>query len=297
MARCLSRGGRGQDGKPMHSIERYDPASQKFYLVGDMVKSRSGPVLTVIDDQRVLVTGGPFDAEIIEVPGAVDEKHPVRVLESKLRYRHDEHVCVRTLGGEIVIVGGRTSGIEHFDGASETFYASKARLPRVLDDFVALLLYDGRILLAGGQDIYTMQSVNTIFIYDAVKQELTAGPTFVATAEGVAQPGAADMKAVDLYEGDAEKWGRYIFLAGGEYDPGKGGKGGDVILDSAFIYNAVDNTIVSVGPMNYQHDEFAAASLPVDVNGDRRALIVGGYGPHDKVEAFCEIFSVRIPWD
>ena len=96
---------------------------------------------------------------------------------------------------------------------------------------------------------------------------------------------------MDLYAYDEEKRGRYFLLCGGEYDPGMNA-GNDIILDSAWVYNATNNSLTDVGPMINAHDEFAAVPLG-EQSGFVRALIIAGYGRGDSYQANCEIYLAK----
>jgi hypothetical protein len=101
------------------------------------------------------------------------------------------------------------------------------------------------------------------------------------------------MCAVDLFTGDGNRGGRYFLICGGEDDPGTG-SGPDVILDSAWVYDAPKGDLINVGPMKGGHDDFAAVYLPPAASS-ARALIIAGHGPGDSFSADCEIFSWKHP--
>ena len=276
----------------MASIELYDPTGDTFRLVATMAQPRSKPRLNLLNPGRVLITGQTTAAEIFESDPNSPTGYAVRPAKTKCHFRHDEHASVNLPDGRILFVGGRTSGFEVFDPETETFHRLKARLPTVIDDQAVALLHNGNVLLAGGQQVYTNRAIDQTWIYDPSADLLTLGPQLTPTADGQSQPGAADMVAVDLFGGDPARCGRYILLAGGEFDPGKGEEP-DIILDSAWVYDAMSNRLISVGPMSYPHDDFAAVALPVQ-QGNARALIIAGHSTSDSFQANCEIFTWRL---
>lgn len=285
-------GGVGQDKKAMSSVELYDPAVDEFRLIGNMAKPRSKPQLNLLPGGRVLITGKRKTAEIIEPMPTSDTGYVIRTAKGKCHFRHTEHAAVTLSDGSVLLVGGRSRQLERFDPNSEIFHPLNARLPTVLDDQAAALLYNGKVLLAGGQQVYSNMSISQSWIYDPEADVLTDVPELSATSLGVVQGGAADMVAVDLFGNDPARRGRYILLAGGEFDPGHGGDP-DIILDSAWVYDAVQNRLISVGPMLDPHDELAAAPLP-PVGGQARALIIAGFNVGDSFQANCEVFTWQL---
>jgi len=283
--KVLIVGGRGQDRKRMRSVEIFDPGTEMFELVGFMAVPRSRACLNLLPASKVLITGGHKTAEIVEPSPESPCGYCIRELTEKTVFRHDDHTATTLADGAVLLAAGRTKAIERFDPVSETFTACKAKLPSVLDDQAAFLLYDGKVFLAGGQEIYSNKSVGQTWIYDPEADTLTEGPKLHSSAAGADFAGAADLMGVDLFAYDRQRRGRYIFICGGEYDPGKDKE--DVVLDSAAIYDAVGNRLIDVGPMLYGHDEFAIAALPVE-DGRVRVLIMAGYGPGDSFQTNCE---------
>jgi hypothetical protein len=290
--KVLIAGGWGQDRKPMASIELFDPRIEQFCLIGKMSAPRSWPVLNLLQNGNVLVSGGTRHCEIIEPDPNQPDHYRVRVLAGRTSTLHDEHPGIRLVDGSVLLIGGRGPGFDLFDPVTETFQKCQARLPGVFDDMAAALLYDGNVLIAGGQEVYRSESTAQTWLYDPVGDRLAEGRKLNPTAQGRPQPGAADMMIVDLFAGDDTRWGRTFLLCGGEYDPGKKTDQPDVILDSAFVYDAVQNRWTDVGPMNAVHDEFAAVKLAAP-SGRARILIIGGYGSDDTFHGDCEIFHYR----
>ena len=191
--------------------------------------------------------------------------------------------------GSVLLVGGRVTILDRFDPCTETFTRCKARLPVVLDDQAAALLYDGTVLLAGGQEVYSNRCISETWIYDPEADTLAVGPGLSASSKGQPQPGSADLAGVDLFAHDPQRRGRYVLLCGGEYDPGRGDEP-DIVLDFAQVYDAANRRLIDVGPMGSGHDDFAAVALtgPADL---ATALIIGGYVDGDVFASHCEIFT------
>jgi len=292
-------GGRGQDGNPMRSIELFNPSDETCTLIGQMAIARLRPCLNLIspapsqpDHFQVLITGNSRRAELIEPDPNRPDAYTIRPTRSQSLANHTDHTTVTLKDGRVLIIAGRSNAIEIYDPADESFHLCRSRLPAALDDQAAALLYDSRVFIAGGQFIYNNTCTNRTWLFDPLADTLTAGPVLKPTSQTQIQPGAADLAAIDLFEYDLTRRGRYILLCGGENDPGKGNSP-DIVLDSAWVFDAQRGIFLDVGPMLYGHDDFAAALLPA-ANGLARVLIIAGFGQSDTFQANCELFSCRL---
>jgi hypothetical protein len=301
--KVLLAGGLGQSKEPLHSIELFDPQTGMCSLLPSMQIAREHPRLNLLPDGRVLITGSETQAEILAPSDTAACGYVIRFSKGKSYTKHTDHVAISLSdgSGDVMLFGGRTTTIERFDCRTETFSLSRARLPKVLDDQAAAVLYDGRILLAGGQEVWNNLCISDTWLYNPADDSLIAGPLLKPTAKtadgkipgGNRQlRGASDVAAVDLFGYDAQKRGRYILLCGGEDDPGKNGS--DRVLDFAMVYDAEHGKLIEVGPMLSGHDDFEAVLLkPVDTNAAAQVLIIAGYGMGDVCHGRCELFSWR----
>ena len=289
--KVIIAGGIGQDKNPVAALELFDPASEQSTLIGKISSPCLQPCLNLLPGgDSVMITGNTRRPEIIK---KTESGYTVRPTKGICSAKHTNHAAVTLNNGSIILLGGRTKMIERFDPRTELFSASKARLPQLIDDQAAILLFNGKILLAGGQEIYSNQCLAQTWLYDPLKDTLSLGPVLNATAQKKRQPGASDIMAVDLFAGDPRRQGRTILLCGGEYDPGRDNHTPDVTLDSAWIYNAQTRQLTNVGPMLHPHDDFAAAYLPAQ-SDYARALIIAGHGPNDSFQSNCEVFHWRV---
>lgn len=283
----LIAGGLGPDSHPIDSLELYHSDTQTFTQAGTLAHPRADVRLNELSGGRILVTGGGIPAEILELTG---ESFKSRPTHGKTSHRRNQHACVELPDGRVLLIGGRTPILEIFDPKTELFHVCQARLPAVLDDIAAALLYDGAVLIAGGQDVYTSKCINRTWRYDPITDKLHDGPTLSPTAPSGPQPGVSDMGIVDLFPHDSKRAGRYFFLCGGEYDPGRDVEPHkDVVLDSAWVYDAAGQRFIDVGPMPHPHDDFAVALLPPTAT-HARVLIIAGYAGGDKQQNNCDFF-------
>ncbi|MBN1766226.1 MAG: hypothetical protein JW860_13280 [Sedimentisphaerales bacterium] len=286
--KVLIVGGRGQNGSWLNSVEIFDPEAEMFILLGNMRYARKNPCLNLLPDGRVLVTGCNQLTEIIEPAPQEPQNYRIREAKGKSIYNHTDHATVTLGDGSVLLIGGRANLMERFDPETETFSLSAAKLPAFYDDQAAMLLYTGNVFLAGAQNILNGTCVDRTWIYDYKTDRLMDGPRLKPTARGKTPIGVSDIRSLDLFSFDEEHKGRFFLLCGGEDDPGTK-NGADIDLDSAWIYDAMGNRIIDVGPMIHAHDDFDIAALGVE-DTKVKVLIIAGHGPEDSFQAACEIF-------
>jgi hypothetical protein len=198
--RVLIAGGLGTNGA-LNTAEIYTPASGKFAPTDmNMVIGRSQHTATLIDDGSVLLVGGrdiegtplesserfyPSDHENIESLDAF-------VFTGPLTTRRYAHRAVALNDGRVAIFGGTNFGslssIEIFNPWDFTFnngtFANGGDMASRRHDHEAVLLPDGKILIAGG--IRTSEGTpsvrNTAELYDPETM------TSLATESAMASP-------------------------------------------------------------------------------------------------------------
>lgn len=304
--KVLIVGGRGQDARAVKPVERFDPNTEQFRTIASLRYGRARPRLNLLNDYRVLVTGYYRRAEIIQL----DPKSPTGFTsylpKQPSRYNHSNHNALTLPDGSILLAAGGYGLFERFHPDSETFSTCSARFHTAIDDQAAAILYNGDILLAGGQDIGQNGSTSQCWLYTPQSDQLLPAPTLTvkmpnkpndgsrsrANDDALLLDGVSDLQAIDLFARVPRLRGRWIFLCGGEYDPGKNGET-DIVLDCAWVYDAQMNGFIDVGPMLYRHDEFALAPLPAQ-DGQAKVLIIGGHGADDSFQSHCEIFTFQL---
>jgi hypothetical protein len=296
--RVIIVGGIGQDSHALKSIEIFDPNTEYFKTVANLCYGRSRPRLNLLKHNRVLITGHHRQPEFFQPDPNSPTGFICRLIEQPSRNSHSNHNALKLPDGSILLAAGGFGAFERFHPDRETFSLSQARFATAIDDQAAAPLYNGKIILAGGQEIGLAGSIHQSWLYDPQSDQLQSGPTLIVkmrnkpNSDPVILNGVSDLQAIDLFASDSQLRGRYIFLCGGEYDAGKTGQE-DIVLDCAWVYDAVNNRMIDVGPMLYPHDEFALAPLPAP-EGQAKVLIIGGYGADDSFQSHCEIFSFRL---
>jgi hypothetical protein len=143
----------------MRDVEAYDPATGSFSVIGQLAEGRSAPLLTLLADGKVLVSGGVvLNAEqqgvisnTMEVfdPAAGASTAPVPMREARRA-----HAAIALADGKVLLAGGTTNAgstasAELFDPASGQTTALEAMTePRSQSG--AIRLVDGSVLIVGG---------------------------------------------------------------------------------------------------------------------------------------------------
>lgn len=158
------------------SAELYDPATRTFFPVGNMNFRRQLHQATLLQDGRVLITGGyggapssPNAAPVGEVELYEPATGQFTVLTT-LNTARFLHQALRLQSGQVLITGGANfaslAGAELFDPATDSFYdLGNMLMPR--QAHTTTLLANGWVLIAGGSpDFQSLVASNTAELFD-----------------------------------------------------------------------------------------------------------------------------------
>ena len=155
--RLVIAGGRNPDGTLISQVGIYDPAARSWEDGGQLVTARAGHTATLLDDGRVLFTGGvtahgvSFDVEIYD-PATHAASHVGDLWVPRVN-----HAAAALRDGTVLIVGGSNGSTvigyaEIFNpvtGQTQSLVATLA-IPR--EKLTATTLLDGHVLVAGGRN-------------------------------------------------------------------------------------------------------------------------------------------------
>ncbi|MHC4340301.1 MAG: Ig-like domain-containing protein [Planctomycetota bacterium] len=157
--RVLLAGGESSDTPfiPISHCEIFDPSSFTFGPAASMVVARSFAHATLLQDGRVLVTGGQsVDAAGFHFRADAELYDPVAdrwtLVASPMAEARSAHFSLLTPGGEVLVIGGvpGRNVAEFFDPMTLAF--TEATPPPPFGHYLgaATVLPDGRAFLAGG---------------------------------------------------------------------------------------------------------------------------------------------------
>ncbi len=270
----------GLEGTILSSVDLYDPATKTIARVGAMTTPRFLHSATLLDDGRVLITGGVI--AITDDGGSVigetadlydpDTQSFTSVLTNDFR-GHNRSVTLSD--GRGLVMGGGSFTADVASDLAEVFIPAADRFEATAHGIagertyggVATVIPDGRILLTGGQTDTRMGpdrlvagpvlASAEVFTMSSISSSLTAGdmtvPRRFHTATRLVDP-TADTKAA---------WHGQILVAGGENEDGA--------VAACDLFDPSTTLFTATAPLKTARYDHTATWLP-----DGRILVTGG---------------------
>jgi len=258
-------------GIPTTGVEIFDPLSGAFVPGPPMNEARAAHTATLVVDGRVLVAGGS-SAQLFD-PSMSAWGAPIAL--SVARSAHAA-ALVETGAGSRVLLAGGAGGAGTTLELVDFMLGSSSMLPGALtvgvDDLACAVLDDGRVLITGGQNVSSGDTVALTYLFDPITLSLAAIDPVAGFAAGV-----SDHRMVVL--------GGSALVAGGESQVA----GNDTELSQSALFARECDGWVWTGSMSHPHDDAAAVALE-----DGRILVIGGGAPflgQEIATAECEIFT------
>lgn len=253
--RVLITGGRtgatGTDpGAPVASVELFDPVTGAVSAGPAMSTARAAHTATRLPDGRVVVAGGgSWQVFTPGTPGAPDAWSSAHALE-RSRSSHAA-VLLPDYDGPgahaVLVIGGAGNGgatIERLDPDDGSTVLATPTLNVAVDDLAAVRLASGAVLIVGGQNLVTGDTIAHSYLYDPVADEL----------EDVDPPPDLDAGISDHV---MIAQGNVAVIAGGEQQLA----GTDTVLRYAALYDGAADHWTPLPSMVHLHDDFAAARV------------------------------------
>jgi hypothetical protein len=218
--------------------------------------------MTLLDDGRVLIVGGPFDPDGEGFTAAAEVWDPATEAfepAGVLTQGRAHHTATLLADGRVLIVGG-TDGdrafadAELWDPATGRF-GPAGSLDQARSFHTATLLEDGRVLVAGGWDWTSEPALTSAEIWDPETV------SFVATGS-LLQPR-------EIHTATRLDDGRVLIVGGRSRVPGQEAGTAD-----AELWDPVPGSFEPAGTLAEPRLEHSATLLP-----DGRVLIIGGLDP------------------
>jgi len=211
-SRILLVGGWSGAGGVTNRAEVYDPVTRRFSRVGDMAVARGESTATLLPDGRVLVTGGvDRNDRAISSAEIFDPRSNSFSATGAMALPRSQHVATALADGTVLITGGGSCDCtarkiyreaELFEPSAGKFIPA-GNLASARYKHTAVLLADGKVLVAGGSDARDWQGLmSSAEIYDPSSRSFEPLPAM--NASRFKFPYAA----VRLPSGD-------VFIAGG----------------------------------------------------------------------------------
>ncbi|MEZ0228097.1 MAG: Kelch repeat-containing protein, partial [Planctomycetota bacterium] len=205
-------GGRGTDGVPLSSVERFDPATNSWSTAPSMPSARYGFGAVALTDGRILVIGG-WDAngDVISSIDAYDTatgawSGPIANLPVAVGG------CAAAVGadGRVYVFGGRnasgsvTNLVQIYDPTTGS-WSSGNKLPHSAASLTATAAPDGRIYVMGG-DAQGGNMGPTIWAYNTALDDWDHAATQPKAQPGIAAATGSDgnVYAVGGYDNATE---------------------------------------------------------------------------------------------
>jgi hypothetical protein len=161
--KVLLAGGVGTGWTFLADAEIYDPATNTFTKTGKMTAARESHTATLLKDGQVLITGGHQGRRAaIEIYRRAEIYNPQTgsfSAISDLTVKRHKHGAVLLSDGRVLIIGGSDerdsrgayTNVEIYNPATKNFTKiGDMKLPRYKLQGTAILLKNGKVLIAGG---------------------------------------------------------------------------------------------------------------------------------------------------
>lgn len=142
-----------------NTVEIYEPVAERFVSGASMSLPRAAHTATLLNDGRVLVTGGhfyDFSANSAEIYDPV--KNRWQATKTRMKNGRGSHTATLLDDGKIFLAGGfdgpnGLNSAEIFDPSNDAFIEVSRPMNHKRGEHQSLLLADGNIILFGGRQV------------------------------------------------------------------------------------------------------------------------------------------------
>lgn len=249
--------------------------SQGFVSTGNMNLARAIHTATLLNDGRVLVTGGWYTSG--GITNTAEIYSPTtgtwRYTLFPMNEARTEHTATLLQNGKVLIAGGGSlccslKTAEIFDPATETFTLTGS-MTNERHGFEAVRLNDGRVLVVSGASTVTFLATPTNEVYNSVTGSWSAAPSLAA--------GATFHTATLLPSGQ-------VLIAGG-FDGYT-----YTAYNFVYLYTPATNSLVAMSPLLMGRLDHGAALL-----SSGKVLIAAGADASHSPISSTEVYDPTTP--
>ncbi|HEV8422328.1 MAG TPA: kelch repeat-containing protein [Chthoniobacterales bacterium] len=265
----------GGDDSALISAELFDPTTGTWTLTGSTNSGRQWHSATLLNDGTVLVAGGNYNG-FFSTPTAelFDPSAETWTTVGSLKEARASHTATLLPNGKVLVAAGRYDGYgpfpldsaELYDSATGT-WTSTGHLTTFRENHAAALLANGKVLVVGGDDYYTSNSVGVL-----ASAELYDPSSGIWTATGSLATARGGHTATLLPNGK-------VLVVGGSNLDG--------LVASAELYDPQTEMWTATGSLQTARAGHTATLLG-STNG--KVLVAGG-SSHNGYEASAELYD------
>lgn len=266
-----------------NQAEIYDPVTGEFSLTGKINSIRVRHTTTLLQDGRILITGGSIGLITKEEMEIYDSQTGQFSVVGRMKEGREGHQAILLKDGKVLIIGGeeinpkkyRPLGknqhqihdtAELFDPQTNQTTLLKRKMHYPRRKHAAVLLEDGRVLIVGG----TYKDSGKDFSKEV---EIYDPKTKTFSEAGMLQaPRLYPPSLLLLKDGK-------VLMAGGYSE-------GYTFLSEAELYDSKVGRFTFIGPMNFER--YNAQLIQLDTG---KVLVIGGIQAHGQPEEEIELYD------
>jgi hypothetical protein len=151
--------------------ELYDPTTRIFTITDSLNTSRAGHKATLLQNGKVLITGGSENGNILSSAELFDPSNEIFTNTGNMIQGHESHAATLLNNGQVLITGNLfDNSAELFDPQLGVFNSINSMNVPQRGAHTATLLLNGQVLIAGGFIGFGPITTPSVEIYDPITE-------------------------------------------------------------------------------------------------------------------------------